>query len=415
MNIRVSVHGVEDLVLALDVSARAIQDTHEHLLWQMSKNQRADKDKAAWSRKEDEALWSLTTNLHAIEVAHAVLLVKLAAQDAAAARAVQSPSQDKRYESLSPTHANRVASNPTSRQTIHVALTLDMNMNEITGKHIEFMQAVEADVAMAVGGDGRQVRVVSLEAGSIIVHLELGQGIRGGEDAADVAHELERQSADSNSALRQGKYTCKTMCVTVSGASVEYACTMCGETMSRIEYECEVCSKSFPTERLAEKLEAACHTRAAHASSHSSHGLHMAQPAGNTAARAAAQSQVEKAIAAVEEQQLEIVQQVEAVVMHVMDRAAQHLLVIQQTEAGIESMLSNFDKAAYSATDHIHSMRAALQIAAEQVARSRELENGMKTALATSVESVRKCTEAEKQTQEFARRQKFSKISSIEL
>ena len=185
LNLCASEYAVEDLVLALDVSARDIQATHEHLLGQMSKMQRADKDKAAWSRKEGEALWGLIATVHAIEVAHAVLLVKWAAHADAETLAAQSPTvqnKTKSQESLSPAaNANAVA--PTSRQTVQVTLTLDMSMDEIAGKHSEFMQSVEADVAMAVRGDRQKVRVLSLEAGSIIVHLELDEGICVGEDA----------------------------------------------------------------------------------------------------------------------------------------------------------------------------------------------------------------------------------------
>jgi len=95
-----------------------------------------------------------------------------------------------------------------SASAVHIALSLGLDMASILGQEEAFKLSVTNDVADAVGARRDKVLVVSLDAGSIIVHMGLEQGIcDDGRSGEDVALQLATQAADDSSALHQGKYT----------------------------------------------------------------------------------------------------------------------------------------------------------------------------------------------------------------
>jgi len=107
-----------------------------------------------------------------------------------------------------------------SAPAVQIALSLDLDMASIHGQEEAFKLSVTNDVADAVGARRDKVLVVSLEAGSIIVHMGLEQGIcDDGRSGEDVALQLATQAADDSSALRQGKYTRMARTVTVEQIS----------------------------------------------------------------------------------------------------------------------------------------------------------------------------------------------------
>ena len=58
-------------------------------------------------------------------------------------------------------------------------LVLDYPFEDLAGEEERFKEAVLLDIAMAVGADVAKMRVVSLEAGSVIASLLLEQGLCG--------------------------------------------------------------------------------------------------------------------------------------------------------------------------------------------------------------------------------------------
>ena len=73
---------------------------------------------------------------------------------------------------------------------------------------------VEWDVAIAIGGDKRKIRVTHLEAGSIIVKLKLNKGVCGASKLPrEAAMQLMQQVSVPSSPLKTGVWTSKTKSV----------------------------------------------------------------------------------------------------------------------------------------------------------------------------------------------------------
>ena len=88
-----------------------------------------------------------------------------------------------------------------------VELVLDMDLQDVADED-EFKEVVAQDVAAAVDGDASKIRVLSLEAGSIRVHMALDDGVCGdGIRPIDVASDLQQQAVDPSSRLKQGRVT----------------------------------------------------------------------------------------------------------------------------------------------------------------------------------------------------------------
>lgn len=83
-------------------------------------------------------------------------------------------------------------------------------------KDEEFEQGVARDVASSVDGDPFKARVLSLQKGSICVHMAIDEGICGQERSAfEAAIEIKRQASDPKSRLMQGRFTQHTTAVTI--------------------------------------------------------------------------------------------------------------------------------------------------------------------------------------------------------
>jgi predicted nucleic acid-binding Zn-ribbon protein len=107
---------------------------------------------------------------------------------------------------------------------VFLDLVLDMHMSEIAGNEQYFKDFIVRDVADSIGGHADLIKCVALEAGSIIVHLKLEEGVCGlKRRALDVAKELMAQAAVPNSKLKGGHYTCtaKDVRVVSSSAAVQ--------------------------------------------------------------------------------------------------------------------------------------------------------------------------------------------------
>ena len=96
-------------------------------------------------------------------------------------------------------------------EDFHLALKLNMKMEEVAGREEEFMDEVCEDVADAVGGRKEKVKVRGMREGSILLDIVLLEGIcEGGKSARMAAEALRAQAADESSRLRGGKHTSKT-------------------------------------------------------------------------------------------------------------------------------------------------------------------------------------------------------------
>ena len=99
------------------------------------------------------------------------------------------------------THCNTRHSKP----AVQVQLVLGMEMSEIAGIEVQFQQDFLLDVAGSVSVHSAKMRVLALQAGSIIVTVGLAEGVCAhGRSAMDLANELVRQARDAASALRDG-------------------------------------------------------------------------------------------------------------------------------------------------------------------------------------------------------------------
>ena len=93
--------------------------------------------------------------------------------------------------------------------SILVELALNMKTQQIAGSEKSVQTSIRQDVSRALSGDADKVSVVVgfATSGSILVKIRLADGICGPMPLATVAQELERQSMDSASLLRQGDLT----------------------------------------------------------------------------------------------------------------------------------------------------------------------------------------------------------------
>ena len=92
---------------------------------------------------------------------------------------------------------------------VTLELVLEMRMSEIAENEDAFKDSVVRDVAEAVGGRAGMIHCARLQAGSIIVHLKLEEGVCGIHRSAQaVAKELVAQAMMPDSRLKNGRYTC---------------------------------------------------------------------------------------------------------------------------------------------------------------------------------------------------------------
>ena len=104
--------------------------------------------------------------------------------------------------------------------SVFLDLVLDMSMSDIAGRQDYFKDIVIDDVADSIGGRADLIHCVALEAGSIIVHLRMEEGVCGmNRRAQDVVKEIIAQAAMPHSKLKGGHYTCTAKDVKVVSSS----------------------------------------------------------------------------------------------------------------------------------------------------------------------------------------------------
>ena len=96
-----------------------------------------------------------------------------------------------------------------SADPVTLDLVLDWVFADLAGREDEFKALLIEDVVFAVGADRERVRVLSLEAGSVLAKLELQEGVCGEATPIMVARELEKQARDNVSRLKYGRVTHK--------------------------------------------------------------------------------------------------------------------------------------------------------------------------------------------------------------
>ena len=141
-------------------------------------------------------------------------------------------------------------SNVSSENAIDLELRLNMDIKDIQDMS-EFKGQVVKDVAKAAAIDPAGLRVSSVRAGSVIVDLALSNDSKDtlGRGAQEIAGGLEKQAKDSDSELLAGKYTCKTISLTVKRTSPEV-----GKSGSRESEELDAPKTSNHAQRVAAKL-----------------------------------------------------------------------------------------------------------------------------------------------------------------
>jgi Ca2+-binding EF-hand superfamily protein len=94
------------------------------------------------------------------------------------------------------------------KQGVEFDLVLDIEFSAILQDVDGFKQDVVRDLVLAVGAQSDKIRVLGLEAGSVIVRVIFDEGVCGDiRSALDALREIERQAANPMSVLRQGQYT----------------------------------------------------------------------------------------------------------------------------------------------------------------------------------------------------------------
>ena len=94
------------------------------------------------------------------------------------------------------------------KQGVEFDLVLDIEFSDILQDVDGFKQDVVKDLVLAVGARSDKIRVLGLEAGSVIVRVIFDDGVCGDiRSALDALREIERQAANPMSVLRQGRYT----------------------------------------------------------------------------------------------------------------------------------------------------------------------------------------------------------------
>ena len=84
-----------------------------------------------------------------------------------------------------------------------------MSMEQIQGGEEQFKESLVGDLAWALEARRDKIKILGLQAGSVIVTLLLETGIRGEQRPLNVAHDLHEQVADPHSKLKRGKFTAR--------------------------------------------------------------------------------------------------------------------------------------------------------------------------------------------------------------
>ena len=93
-------------------------------------------------------------------------------------------------------------------EDIMMELVLDMEMEQLDGIEEEFKALLIIDIAQAVFGKPDKIKIHEIQAGSVIVTFALQEGVcDDGRSLSAVAKDLEVQVGDSQSKLKQGRYT----------------------------------------------------------------------------------------------------------------------------------------------------------------------------------------------------------------
>ena len=93
-------------------------------------------------------------------------------------------------------------------EEVEIQLTLDLDFSETVGREVTFGEMIRQDLARAIGGDVNKIRVLSLEAGSIVANVLLQKGlVTDGRSMTGLLKDLQNQLQSSASLLRSGEMT----------------------------------------------------------------------------------------------------------------------------------------------------------------------------------------------------------------
>ena len=110
--------------------------------------------------------------------------------------------------SLSGRDQHESTANMFGEEDIMIELVLSMRMEQLAGIEEDFKALLIIDIAQATFGKPDRIKIHNIQAGSVIVTFALQEGVcDDGRSLRAVASDLEYQARDSQSKLKQGRYT----------------------------------------------------------------------------------------------------------------------------------------------------------------------------------------------------------------
>ena len=94
-------------------------------------------------------------------------------------------------------------------EDIRLAMTLDLSIEQIRGAEDLFKESIITDLAWALDARRDKIKILRLQAGSVIVILLFETGISGEKSPLSVAHDLQDQLREPHSKLARGQFTSK--------------------------------------------------------------------------------------------------------------------------------------------------------------------------------------------------------------
>jgi hypothetical protein len=121
-------------------------------------------------------------------------------------------------------------------EDIMIELVLNMRMEQLAGIEEEFKALLIIDIAQATFGKPDRIKIHNIQAGSVIVTFALEEGVcDDGRSLIAVACDLEYQARDSQSKLKQGRYTSQATSVKIlTQISIAESVSAVQDTFGRI-------------------------------------------------------------------------------------------------------------------------------------------------------------------------------------
>jgi hypothetical protein len=94
-------------------------------------------------------------------------------------------------------------------EDIRLEMTLDLSIEQIQGAEDLFKESIITDLAWALDARRDKIKILRLQAGSVIVILLFEKGISGEKSPLNVAHDLQDQVREPHSKLTRGQFTSK--------------------------------------------------------------------------------------------------------------------------------------------------------------------------------------------------------------